>query len=169
MERKQRFTPMKKIGQGAEDFLNAGEATKNTLDTAPAAQPAEEAQQSAPVAKKTVRAPRKPAKKVTAKTVRTNTKNAEPRSLGRTNSSSAKPVVSDEYKWMHVPAGIKTSTPQIARLPQELKLLLNYLGDTMAGQNINSIIVRAVTEECGRLAEERGLPIPDHWGDWIKK
>lgn len=169
MERKQRFTPMKKIGQGAEDFLNAGEATKNSLDTAPVAQPTEEAQQPAPVVKKTARAPRKTAKKVAAKAVTTKAKSAEPRSQGRTNSSSAKPVVRDEYQWMHVPAGIKTSTPQIARLPQELKLLLNYLGDTIAGQNINSIIVRAVTEECGRLAEERGLPIPDHWGDWIKK
>lgn len=73
----------------------------------------------------------------------------------------------DGMEWMTSSPNLKVQ--HIARIPAPLKQLIDYLGDTGKGVNQTSISVAGLTMIAEKLANERGLPLPDDWGVWLKK
>lgn len=84
-----------------------------------------------------------------------------------TVKAKAKPSkpTQDDMPWMS--ADPKTRVQHIVRLPDPLKKLIEYLGDTGKGMNQTSISVEGMTIIAETIAKERGLPLPETWGSWL--
>ncbi|PPC84410.1 MAG: hypothetical protein CTY35_02065 [Methylotenera sp.] len=73
----------------------------------------------------------------------------------------------DEMPWMTSDPSLRTQ--HISRLPVPLKQLIDHLGDTIKGKNQNSITIEGLTAVAAELAKKKGIPLPDNWGQWLKK